>query len=660
MKRSISALSLASLLTLPGLLFATERATIPVLTPEEITYQCSESITQFQTQIDELEQIQAYTEKGAKQFRQKWNQLSIAMDDIHGPVYLLSQVSPHEEVRQSAEMCDMQIRKFNTDLFLNKTLYDSVHVLRAYDNIDRKFRKDLLNQFEDAGITLIPKKQERMREIQVRLDAIQQEFSRNIRDNKTRVVFSPEQMRGLPDSYLERQKRDSEGNYLMDFSYPSYIPFMQYADDSEARRQYQMEFLNRGTSKNIELLQEAIELRKEMAQLAGDRSFASFKLKRRMAKKPGIVSQFLKDVHAAIESAEKHEIEELKAYKAQTLGNGDSTLNRWDVSYWQEKLRRDRFSIDQNELRRYFPTEASIRWILALSEKLYGISFKSVSVPLWHEDVRYYDVIDKASKEVLGGIYLDLFPREGKYGHAAAFQVRGSSTLESRKPISVLVTNFNDTGLDGNELETFLHEFGHVLHGVLSKTRYVDQAGTNVERDFVEAPSQMFEEWAHAKEPLALLPKYCSPSCPSVDASLLKRINQARKYGKGIFYARQLLYAKYDMSLYDEYTPNAMTLWEKMEKNTLLGHTKDTEFPGQFSHTISGYAAGYYGYLWSQVLAYDMLSEYHGHLLDSSIGKRYRYAILQRGGEANAEELVRAFLRRDPNSQAFYRELTGH
>ncbi|MDL2283718.1 Zn-dependent oligopeptidase [Oxalobacter sp. OttesenSCG-928-P03] len=663
----VTRLSFAALFALPFLFMApvtagTARATVPVLGAEEIDAMCSAGLDDWKARVGRLEEIRAYTPKGSIEFVEEWNRLLIAMDDVHGPVYLLSQVSPDEHIRRSAESCDTRVRAFNTDLYLNKKLYTNVRVSRTTDNVERKLRRDTLNDFEDAGITLMAKKQERMREIRIRLDAIQQEFSRNIRDNKTRVVFTPEQMRGLPEDYLAKIKRDASGNYLLDFSYPVYIPFMRYADDSEARRQYQFEFLNRGTPGNLELLQEAIILRHEMATLAGHRSYADYKLRRRMAKKPGKVEDFLDQVQKAIRVAERNELEDLRQYKARSLGISlsEAVIDRWDVMYWQEKVRKERFDVDQNELRRYFPTDAAVRWTLGISESLYGIRFAKADVPVWHEDVAYFDVYDKSTGERLGGIYLDLFPREGKYGHAAAFPVRGGSTLEGRKPISVLVTNFNRTGLDGNELETLLHEFGHVLHGVLSKTRYVEQSGTSVERDFVEAPSQMFEEWAHAKQPLAQLPGYCSPSCPAVDDALLKRINQARKYGKGTFYARQLLYARYDMALYNEHRKNAMALWEEMERKTLLGHTGGTQFPGQFNHTISGYAAGYYGYLWSEVLAVDMLSQFGSNLMNPQMGMRYRKAILERGGEAYADELVRAFLGRAPNSKAFYREITGN
>ncbi len=637
------------------------KTTIPVLNTEEINTLCTQGIENWKQRVIRLEEIKTYTPDGSEQFIQEWNRLMMAMDDLHGPVYLLSQVSPDANVRSHAEACDTQIRTFYTDLYLNQKLYKNARQSRSTDNVERKLRKDILNDFEDAGVALLPKKQERIREIQIRLNAIQQEFSRNIRDNKTRVIFTPEQMSGLSEDYLSRLKKDGDGNYLLDFSYPVYLPFMQYANDSNARRQYQFEYLNRGTSKNLELLQEAIILRHEMAKLAGYRSYADYKLHRRMAKKPGIVQNFLDQVQQAISVAQQDELEDLKQYKARTLGMplAETKIERWDVAYWQEKIRKERFHVDQNEMRRYFPTDAAIRWTLGLSESLYGISFKRSHVPVWHEDVMFFDVYDKETGKLLGGIYLDLFPREGKYGHAAAFPVRAGSTLEKRKPVSVLVTNFNRVGLDSNELETLLHEFGHVLHGVLSKTRYIEQSGTSVERDFVEAPSQMFEEWAHAKQSLALLPKYCSSFCPTVDDDLLNRLNEARKFGKGTFYARQLLYAKYDMALYDEKEKDVMLLWQKMEDETAFKHVKGTQFPGQFNHTVSGYAAGYYGYLWSEVLAMDMLSQFGHNLMNPKVGKHYRKTILERGGEAYAVELVRAFLGREPNSKAFYKELTG-
>ena len=334
-------------------------------------------------------------------------------------------------------------------------------------------------------------------------------------------------------------------------------------------------------------------------------------------------------------------------------------MDRWDVAYWQQKLKKERYSLDQNELRKYFPTDASVAWALHISGVLYNVDFKPVEVPVWHGDVRYYDVYDRATNKRIAGIYLDLFPREGKYGHAAAWPLRGSSTLAGRTPYSVLVTNFDRVGLNADELETLVHEFGHVLHGVLSSTRYVSQAGTSVERDFVEAPSQMFEEWARRKESLALLSSFCKSACPGVDDALLKRMTAAHNFGRGIRYARQLLYASYDMNLHKSEAGDPLAIWSAMEGATPLGHVPGTEFPGQFGHLMGGYAAGYYGYMWSEVLALDMLSPYGGKMMNPEIGQRYRKAVLARGSEMRASELVRTFLGREPNSKAFFDEISG-
>ena len=293
-----------------------------------------------------------------------------------------------------------------------------------------------------------------------------------------------------------------------------------------------------------------------------------------------------------------------------------------------------------------------------MSSELYGLRFEAKPVPVWNEDVLHYEVRDAHKGHFIGSIYLDLYPREGKYGHAAAFPVRGTSTRILRTPISVLVTNFNRQGLTMREVETFLHEFGHVLHGVLSTTRYVSQAGTSVERDFVEAPSQMYEAWAHKPETLKRLKAICG-DCPAIDDDLAARLEAARRLGSGLTYARQHLYASYDMALAGEKPQSAITLWEKMEAATPMGYAENTEFPGTFAHIAGGYAAGYYGYMWSEALALDMLSAFGNNLMNPKQGRRFRDIVLANGGSKPASEMVERFLGRSTQPDAFFREIRG-
>ena len=298
-------------------------------------------------------------------------------------------------------------------------------------------------------------------------------------------------------------------------------------------------------------------------------------------------------------------------------------------------------------------------WVLLLSSRLYGISFRPAQVPVWHPDVRYYDVFDAHDGKFLSGIYLDLFPREGKYKHAAAWSVFSASRLARRNPVSALVTNFNRQGLDHDEVETLLHEFGHVLHGALSRTDYNPHGGTNVVQDFVEAPSQMFEEWGRRAAALNLMREVC-PACPALDKALIDRLHEAHQLGKAILYTRQHSYAAFDMALSSAGPGDALATWQRIEGETALGHVAGSEFPSSFSHIMNAeYGAGYYGYMWSEVLALDMVSAFGANIMDPRVGRRFRATILAQGGQVQAETLVRTFLGRAPDSRAFFAEITG-
>jgi thimet oligopeptidase len=449
--------------------------------------------------------------------------------------------------------------------------------------------------------------------------------------------------------------------------YPTVVPFLQNATKEDARRQVWTAFQSQGGPANIERLDRALKLRFELAQLHGKPDFASHALARRMAGNPKAVLDFLAQVRSAVSELESRELAELRAEKAQLLGQplDQVQVQRWDVSYLQERVKRAKYSVDQEGLRAYFPTQPSVQFAIRVAERLYGIEFAATDVPRWHPDVQYYDVYERPAGAgqgtrgaFIGGVYLDLSPREGKYNHAAAFPVTPGSLLAGQKPISVLVTNFNPQGLDHDELETLLHEFGHVLHGVLSKTRYADQSGTSVKRDFVEAPSQMFEEWARRPETLAVLAEICK-DCPRLSAEQLKQLDAARTFGRGMRYSRQWQYATYDMQLHTGAPRQALPTWVALEKSMPLGYVEGTLFPAGFGHLMGGYAAGYYGYMWSEVMALDMLSAFEGKLMDPATGQRYRRLILSRGGEVPPQQMVEDFLGRKPDADAFFKEITG-
>ncbi|HEY6844124.1 MAG TPA: M3 family metallopeptidase [Thermoanaerobaculia bacterium] len=575
-----------------------------------------------------------------------WDDASTILEDAFGPISLLNSVSTDGGVRDNADRALIDESVFMTELFQNEKLFERVRRVVPRTPAQTQLQKDLIESFEDSGVALPPDKRERFRQISERTTELAQEFAKNIRENKTTLTFTPEECRGLPQSYLDRVPKDDAGNIVVGFDYPDYIPFMMNSQSGEARKRYYVANTNRGTSRNLEILNEIVALRKEIAELYEVPSFAHYVTKRRMVENPETVARFLQDVKSAVTDAEMRDLEQLRALKG-------SKIERWDMMFYRERLREQRYAVDQEQLRKYFPTVETVHWMLDISERLYGVRFEQASVPLWHDDVIYLDVKDAESGELVGGIYLDLYPRADKYKHAAAWPVRGVSTRAGRKPISALVTNFDRNGLTHNELETLLHEFGHVLHGVLSQTEYNMHSGTSVERDFVEAPSQMYEEWGSRMESLSLLRN------PGIDESLVSRIRAAKKFGNGIDYGRQHLYAAYDMALSSGDPGECLDVWKNMEGSTPMGYVEGTSFPGTFEHIASGYAAGYYGYMWAKAIALDLVSAFGGDLMDSATGRRFRAMILSRGSEEPARDLVERFLGRPVSSDAFFAEIRG-
>jgi thimet oligopeptidase len=632
---------------------------IPIFNAGALGDAAKNALTEARRLFKEIEAIPV-DQANARTILDSWDRAAVLIEDAFGAISLLNSVHPDQAVRDAADEALLEESSFLTALFQNEALFERVRAVKPHSIAEKQLQKDLLEAFEDSGVALPPGRRARFKEISDRLTELSQEFAKNIRENTTRLTFTPAECEGLPQSWLDRVPRDEKGNVVVGFDYPDYIPFLTNARDEAARQRYYIAYTNRGTTKNLATLDEIVALRKEIADLYDVPSFAHYVTKRRMVENPETVLNFLGEVHAVVMEAEMRDLAELSVVKAEITGEPveRANINRWDMSFYRERLREKRYAIDQEALRKYFPTAASVSWMLDISERLYGLKFERAVVPTWHDDVIYLDVTDAATGERMGGIYLDLYPRDGKYKHAAAWPVRGVSRKLRRKPISVLVTNFNRDGLTHDELETLLHEFGHVLHGILSSTEYNQHSGTSVERDFVEAPSQMYEEWASRIESLSLLQNH-GDDIPAIDESLVRRLTAAAKFGAGIDYGRQWLYAAFDMELSGESPRPSLEVWKEMEGATPMGYVPGTSFPGTFEHIASGYAAGYYGYMWAKVIALDLVSIFGADLMNQAIGRRMREMILSRGSEEPARSLVEQFLGRPVSSEAFFARIRG-
>jgi thimet oligopeptidase len=584
-----------------------------------------------------------------------YDEFSGWMEDAADPIDFVVNVHPDKAVRDAAQACSLRWSEFESALGQDEVLYKAAKAVKPADAIDAEFQRQILQDFEDAGVSLPADKRARAKALNDQMTDIAQRFERNVRDDHTQVPFTEAELKGVPDDVWKNAPKDDQGRYLLGLSYPTYFPVMQTAQDGAARERMWRAKFNEGGEENLKLLGQLAQLRHEYAGLFGYASYDDFALRRRMAQNKAHVDAFLNDVHHAVADAEVRELQELREAKAKDLSQpvDGVKLERWDQMYYTEQVRKARYAVDQEAFRPYFPPEQSLQFALHVIEKMMGVRYTPVPAQLWQPDVKAYAVSDAATGKPLATLYVDLYPREGKYNHAAVWSFRSGSIPEHRFPQAALVVNLDRKGLTLSELETLLHELGHSVHDNLSATRYAMQAGTHVKRDFVEAPSQMLEDWVYDPKVIATFAEVC-PSCKPVPAEMLAKAREARDYGKGMQFARQHLYASYDIALHGPEAPEPMALWSRMEGATPLGYVQGTRFPASFGHLAGGYAAGYYGYLWSLVVAMDLRTAFAANKLDPAVGMKYRQTVLANGGQRPPQDLVADFLGRPTNSKAFF------
>lgn len=626
----------------------------PVSGPKDVTNACRRNLAQAQAGLQALRRQAA-----DGQWLRAQDSFSARLEDWAYRLTFLANVHPDKAVRAAAEACELRWNGFFSSLGQDAALYRAARQLQSADEIDRNLLTTLLRDFEDAGVSLPPAQRARAKQLNDRIAALGQQFGRNIRDADLRMPFTLAELQGVPEGVWKDAKRDAEGRVLLGVDYPTFGPVMQLAESGAARERMWRAKTDEGGVQNLKLLADITRLRKEYAQLFGAASWAEFVTRRRMAESPARAEAFLAEVKAAVQGRELQEIADLRQSKADHLGQplAQVAMQRWDVSFYTERVRKARFAVDQEAFRPYFPPQESLQFALRLIERLMGVRYQRLEgAAAWHPEVQTYAVSDAATGAALGTLWVDLYPREGKYNHAAVWPLRSASTDLKRQPQSALVVNFDRKGLTLDEVETLLHELGHAVHNNLSDTRHVQQAGTSVLRDFVEAPSQMLEDWVYDKRVLALMAEVC-PACQPVPDALLAQAVAARRFGQGIFQSRQHLFASYDLALYGPALRDPLALWAQMEGATPLGHVAGTMFPAGFSHIAENYSAGYYGYLWSLVVASDMRTAFAADKLDAQVGRRYRDTVLAQGSQRPPQQLVHTFLGRDFNAKAFFDEL---
>ena len=597
-----------------------------------------------------------------------YNELWMHIDAANQECGLLSQVHPDETVRTAAEEGEAAASRLATELSLSVELYEALAAvsLDGVDPLTVRAVEEELEDFRRSGVDKSAEVRERITQLSDELTVLGQEWSRNISTDRREIVLtSVDRLAGLPADYVANNAPDDDGLIHIDTTYPDYVPFMTYADDAAAREQLYIEYTNRAYPQNLDVLRAVLEKRYEYANLLGYPNYAEYVTADKMVGSAGNAQAFIDKVAAACRTASERDYGMLLARKRQDQPDATS-VEDWEKGYYGTKIRTEQFDFDPQEARPYFEFEAVQQGLFDLTSRMFGVRYVKVEgLDLWHDDVTAWDLYE--GDELIGRFMLDLHPRPNKYNHAACFGYR-EGVAGRRLPISVLVCNFpnpkdskNGVALmEHGEVQTFFHEFGHLLHALFAGHQpWIGISGIATEWDFVEAPSQMLEEWTFDYDALTLFARHYETD-QVIPLELVQNLRRAAEFGKGSGTAHQTFYAALSLNYYDrppsEVDLDALMI-ELRERYTPYPHVAGTHFNANFGH-LYGYSAIYYTYKWSEVIAKDMYSRFEKEgALNTDTALDYRRKVLDAGGSAPAAVLVEDFLGRPYSFDAFERWL---
>ncbi|KAI8967622.1 hypothetical protein BDF20DRAFT_227052 [Mycotypha africana] len=599
----------------------------------------------------------------------------------------LSQISPDAAVREASVAAETKYDQFSIEQSMRHDLYVVISDYMAKTDLDTlayedaRFLRRLERSYRRNGLHLPEDKRNELKEIRKQLSEKCIEFNKNWARESSTVKFTKDELEGLDDDFLGGLKtveEDGVTKYVLTMKYPDVRPVLKLCKNENTRKVHATAYESRN-KENIVLLEEAVKLRRKAAKILGYDSHAAYVLEIKMAKEVDAVNKFLNDLTDKLHEPGLKEIDELKelkkAEKAERGEEYDGQLNAWDTSYYQRILLEKEYSVDQELIKQYFSLEATIQKMLEIYEKVLGLKFVKVPADkavVWHPDVQLYECWDAVEdKSFSGYMYLDLFPRDNKYPHAACFPLQPSYIDENGErvaPIAAMVANFTKPTADKpsllkhDEVVTLFHELGHVMHHLCSRTKLARFHGTSVEGDFVEAPSQMLENWCYDPKSLKYLTAHFKTGEPISD-EIIDRIVKAKNVDAAMHNLRQLFFGIYDMTLHTSEDENLDTskLYNDLRKKiSLVAAPEGTYGQAAFGHLMGGYDAGYYGYMWSKVFSSDMyFSKFEIDTLSPEVGYSYRKEILEKGSSRDGMDLLKAFLGREPSSDAFMREDIG-
>lgn len=590
------------------------------------------------------------------------------VQDANGYGPFLSNFHPDKAVRDAGNEAEQLLSTWATELMARRAVYDAVSAVDVdgLEGLERRSAEEWARDLRRAGHDLPEVDRERVKALRTELISLQVDFARNIAEYKDHLDVPRDDLASLPASYLDSlESGDEPGTVRVTLDYPAYIPFMEQAPDRTLRRELQYKYLNRAVDANRPLLERAIGIRHEIAEILGYGNWAEYAMEVKMADPDSVDALYASVIPGLtmLATREKSALEEI--LREDHPGAG---LQLWDRAYYHTVQRKREFGIDPNVVAEYFPLERVVQGMFDVTGEVLGLRYVELEdYPTWHEDVRTYRIDDAASGEPVAVFHLDLHPRDGKFTHAACWDVvnrRRNPDGTVTHPIAAVAANFTkpsgDTPslLKHDEAVTLWHEFGHVLHACLTEVDVQRFAGFDTEWDFVEAPSQIMENWMWSAEVLTRFARHHETDEPIPD-ELVKGLIAARDQNVGLLTLRQVFLGQYDLTMHTSGPHPDLDLLERRANDyTLLPLHEQTFMAASFGHLMGGYDAGYYGYLWSNVYGDDMFSVFEDEgILSPEVGRRYRAEVLATGSSRDAWEHLRSFLGREPNADAFLRKL---
>ncbi len=536
---------------------------------------------------------------------------------------------------------------------------------------DMRLLSKWLERFERAGMALSEKDAEAYAKLNTaRLNKITR-YNVNLNNYKDELVVGREELDGLGETYINRLERTKDGKYIVTLKYPDYNPFMSSAKSEKARKALQEKFARRGGKENVKLLEDTVELRRKQAALLGFKRYPDYVLPVRMAKNYETLEAFLKNLQKEVTPLAQDEMKAYLKLKEETTGQQADEMTAWNLPYWSNQYKKKYYQVDDDKIKEYFPADKVISGMFEVFGNLFGITFTQADLPVWHPEVVVYQIKDKKTGELISNFYLDLFPRDGKYTHAATWSFVDRFELPDghmQTPSVVIAANFTPAGngtpslLEHSEVETLFHEFGHVLQMSMATSKYATLTGDNVAWDYIEAHSQLLENWAWQPQVLKKISAHYKTG-ETLPDGLISSLVKSKNVGVAVAFLRQNFLGQYDLALHTAAKRvDSTKLYAQMMHNISgIPMTKGTYPQASFGHIMSltdPYDVGYYVYAWSLVIAQDIFSRFEDEgLFNAELGAKLRKYIYTPGTVYDENEMVEKFLGRPYNDKAFLKSL---